>query len=373
MPIPLVLIGIGATTASVGIGKGAKAVYDNSAAKTINASAESVVNTAKETIEYARQRSGSALEYLGAKKIFLLNEDIKKFVAVFEKLKNVQLEDSVGLNELKNFKIDKRTFAELKEMCGFASSILSGTASGTLGGILTAFGAYGAASMFATASTGTAIASLSGVAATNATLAFFGGGALAAGGLGMAGGAVVLGGLVAGPALAILGLVMGAKASANLDNAWSNMAQAQKLAEELQAGASACNAIRRRAFLFLRLLMRLDCLLMPLVFAMEEIVRVKGEDYLAFNAEEKHTVAMAAALVAAIKAALDTPLLTESGALASESEKTADTLKRLVDTKGKVKSLSDATNEVVFCVNCGKKHSADAVFCTGCGKKLKHF
>ena len=45
------------------------------------------------------------------------------------------------------------------------------------------------------ASTGTSIASLSGAAATNATLAFFGGGSLAAGGLGMAGGTAVLGGL----------------------------------------------------------------------------------------------------------------------------------------------------------------------------------
>ncbi|MOA59596.1 hypothetical protein D3C78_1842590 [compost metagenome] len=49
------------------------------------------------------------------------------------------------------------------------------------------------------ASTGAAIAGLSGVAATNATLAWFGGGALAAGGAGMAGGAVVLGGLFAIP------------------------------------------------------------------------------------------------------------------------------------------------------------------------------
>ena len=45
----------------------------------------------------------------------------------------------------------------------------------------------------------TAIASLSGVAATNATMAWFGGGALAAGGSGMAGGMMVLGGIIAAP------------------------------------------------------------------------------------------------------------------------------------------------------------------------------
>ena len=46
-----------------------------------------------------------------------------------------------------------------------------------------------------TASTGTAISTLSGAAATKATLAWLGGGALAAGGLGVAGGTVVLGGV----------------------------------------------------------------------------------------------------------------------------------------------------------------------------------
>ena len=80
-------------------------------------------------------------------------------------------------------------------------------------------GAYGSVGMLASASTGTAIASLSGVAATNATLAWLGGGALSAGGLGMAGGTAVLGGLVASPAIAITGFVMASKAEEALTKA----------------------------------------------------------------------------------------------------------------------------------------------------------
>ena len=49
-----------------------------------------------------------------------------------------------------------------------------------------------------TASTGTAISSLGGAAATKATLAWLGGGALAAGGFGIAGGVVVLGAIGVG-------------------------------------------------------------------------------------------------------------------------------------------------------------------------------
>lgn len=66
---------------------------------------------------------------------------------------------------------------------------------------------WSAVGVLATASTGTAISTLSGVAATNATLAWFGGGSLATGGLGMAGGTAVLGGLVAVPAIIIIGLI----------------------------------------------------------------------------------------------------------------------------------------------------------------------
>lgn len=57
-----------------------------------------------------------------------------------------------------------------------------------------------AVASFGTASTGTAISTLSGAAATKATLAWLGGGALAAGGLGVAGGVVVLGAIGVGGA-----------------------------------------------------------------------------------------------------------------------------------------------------------------------------
>ncbi|MBU1357667.1 MAG: hypothetical protein KKC79_13985 [Gammaproteobacteria bacterium] len=67
-------------------------------------------------------------------------------------------------------------------------------ASGALG-----LGSWVLVSSLGSASTGAAIGGLSGVAATNATLAWFGGGALATGGAGMAGGAAVLGGIIALP------------------------------------------------------------------------------------------------------------------------------------------------------------------------------
>ena len=80
---------------------------------------------------------------------------------------------------------------------GFNSAINVGV--GSIAGGSLAVGSWALVTALGSASTGAAISGLSGVAATNATLAWFGGGALAAGGVGIAGGAAVLSGLFAIP------------------------------------------------------------------------------------------------------------------------------------------------------------------------------
>lgn len=84
----------------------------------------------------------------------------------------------------------------------------AGAIAGTGMGAGTAAGMFVAVSAARTASTGTAIASLSGAAASSSTLAWLGGGSLAAGGMGVAGGTAVLTGIVALPALLAIGGVL---------------------------------------------------------------------------------------------------------------------------------------------------------------------
>jgi hypothetical protein len=85
-----------------------------------------------------------------------------------------------------------------------AADAAKSAAHGAVAGASTAMGAWALAGAFANASTGAAIANLSGAAAQSATLAFFGGGSLAAGGFGVAGGAAALSAIVALPALAVM-------------------------------------------------------------------------------------------------------------------------------------------------------------------------
>jgi hypothetical protein len=319
MPIPLLFIAAGAGTALFGVGKGIKAGIDQKEASDTNKASEYKVEHATNRANESRKNCAEAIDKLGERKVAVLDGSMKNFINEFEKLNHVELSESSGLNELQKFVLDKKAFSDLKQLQGMATSLAGGMASGAMAGALTAFGAYGAAGALATASTGTAIASLSGAAATNATLAFFGGGSLAAGGLGMAGGTAVLGGLVAGPALAVLGIVMGAKASKNLDAANANWAKAKEFEEEMKTAAQLCNGIRRRSAMFNRFLIRLQTVFDPLIYRMTEIIEEKGTDFRDFSDEEKSVVASAMTIAGAIKAVLDTPILDEAGNLTKES------------------------------------------------------
>jgi len=245
MPIPFFLLGIGAAAAAVGIGKGIKAAKDNSDADAYNESSEIAIQLAKENLETALKASNTALESLGRKKLFVVDKSISGFIASFEKLKNVQPEDSAGLDELKKFCLDKQSAVELREMNGYSSE--------------------------------------------------------------------------------------GSKASENLNNARNNYAEAKELAEELLTAAALCHSIRRRSYMFERLLIRLDALFFPLVYGMETIIAQKGDDWNSFSNEDKHTVAAAASIAKAIKTVLNTPILTEDGKLTDESAQVAEEIKPVFD------------------------------------------
>lgn len=107
-------------------------------------------------------------------------------------------------------------FAEFKDVIerlrGLAAGLAGGAAGGAALGAAAAAGTYAAVGAFGTASTGTVISGLSGIAARNATLAWLGGGSLAAGGGGMAAGAASLASIGLAPLAIIPAIVSVRKA-----------------------------------------------------------------------------------------------------------------------------------------------------------------
>lgn len=216
MAIPVIIGGIAVVSALFGAKKG----YD---AHTKNKEAEEIVYNVQQKFEHTREelenekiKLNTSLEEFANFKLMVFATQINNLVMLLKKCKdNVNSSfDSEGIN----FKNDLK---ELEITVSNSLEILSGLGQGISSGALTAMGAYGSVGLLASASTGTAISTLGGAAATNATLAWLGGGSLAAGGGGMALGTAVLGGMVAGPAIAITGFVMDSKAEENLTEAYA--------------------------------------------------------------------------------------------------------------------------------------------------------
>ena len=192
--------------------------------------AQHIYDTSKAKFESQKEKTSKSLEELGKIKISAWSEGMEAFVTSFGTFKNVELNrvettntHFIGYNEepsetLMNIENASMTASEVAK-AGFA-------AVGT--GALVGVAAYGGAMMFGSASTGTAIAALSGAAKTNATLAWFGGGAKAAGGLGMAAGKLVLAGIVVAPILAVAAVIAGVKGKERLEEAKKNTCRGRK-------------------------------------------------------------------------------------------------------------------------------------------------
>lgn len=140
----------------------------------------------------------------------VLERLVEAKVAAYDSLSRIRtLTDSLSIRE-RQFIADEPPVGGVRADLGSVAKSLSAgdvALSALKGGsaaVSTAAGAWALVGAVGTASTGTSIAALSGAAATNATLAWFGGGAVAAGGGGMAGGALVLGGIVAVPAVILM-------------------------------------------------------------------------------------------------------------------------------------------------------------------------
>lgn len=188
-------------------------------------------------------------------------------------------------------------------------------------GAALAFGAYNGTMLLATASTGTAISSLGGVAATNATLAWLGGGSLAAGGYGMAGGMMVLGGIVAGPALAIFGHIVGNKGEAALNNARSNLEQAKTIRDQAELMADKLQAIEQVTLLASKTLSEITSNLRFSTRDMRVIIEEHGDNFQNFSTESKQIVFQSVKFAQLIKAMIDTAILDQDGNLVLSTEK----------------------------------------------------
>ncbi len=181
--------------------KGYDGYQKHSEADEIVKDAEARYELQRESFDAQEETTTSALTTLGEQEL-----EIGKSFEEFSTLADSLLQQlNSGRKKRLEINIPKHDLQKIENYSYTAVGVL-GTATGAgAAGAAAGFAVYGGVMTLGAASTGTAIASLSGAAATNATLAAIGGGSLATGGLGMAGGTAILGASVAAPVLAIAG------------------------------------------------------------------------------------------------------------------------------------------------------------------------
>ena len=193
-------------------------------------------------MEKKKEELNSTLEILVKKKI----EAIKSLKKIKKIAENFKEKDRGSIQEEINDSETKQYFYDVDETIS-AADIAMNTGKGVSAGIGTAVGTWALISTYGAASTGTAIASLSGAAATNATLAWLGGGSLAAGGGGIAAGSAVLGGIVAIPALAITGLFSHLKANKKIKEIEEKIYEVREASYKIKDNISGMEFANKRA------------------------------------------------------------------------------------------------------------------------------
>ena len=163
---------------------------------------KSKLKVAQEEAQAAVNKTNEKIEELGGLTATLYSE-LTNIQEAFDAIRNVSREKKLQYEELKQIRLNWKQQAEKieKDYKGAAvKNAGAGAAGAGVGVTVVTMGptvAMGVAATFGVASIGTAISTLSGAAATNAALAWLGGGALAAGGGGMAAGEAFL--ALAGP------------------------------------------------------------------------------------------------------------------------------------------------------------------------------
>lgn len=311
--IPLILGGIAAASAAHGVKKGIDAAHDFSAAKERSGEASMLSESAQINIKITSERAIDRLEKLAYTKIDVLSGNMTSFVTNFEKIKNVNFQETEGINELKRFGDYRQELLEIKDTTVSVKDLAMGSAASIGGGALLSY-------LTKTTVLGVVTHSgLAGAAATNHTLALLGGGAKAIGGFGMAGGTAVLGGLIAGPALSLAGSIFASQAKTKLNNAESELLQAQAYNEQAINTCIVLNGIMVRASQLNGILKILNEFFRKSIERMCEIIDSSGTDFSKFTVAQKKAIYACVQLALTIKAIIDTTLLNANGELEQES------------------------------------------------------
>lgn len=338
MPLPFLLGALAVGASVLGAGGHLTAKDTNERARRVAEDAQGLYNSAKKSLEQAQDATEKALLKLGYEKKNVLDSSMKVFLNSYEKVKNIELKESVGLDEISNFAIDQQGAIQLRKMTDIYSSTIKSGATGAAAGAVVALAASGSLTVV----TGGLATAGSALLAGEVTAA-----------AGIAGSALSFGAAmtplaaVAAPVVLFTGISASMKADENLEKANAMYAEAEEASEKMKVSETLCNAIAKRSDMFDDLLTDLNSMFAECAGMMAGVIRKKeGRIFKKklslndFTEEELKLMAVTRSLAGAVKSVIDTPILSKDGNIAYESEKTYEqTIEKLPDFNNAVEEV----------------------------------
>ena len=241
MPIPFLLAGLTAGAAVVGLGAQMSAKDVNEKAQRLAKAAEDLYNDSKATLDEAQKQTEQSLLLLGNSKRNVLETSMNQFLDVYEQIKDIEISESIGVEEISNFTLDEQGALEIRQMSNIYHSTFSSGSAGAATGAVIALAASGSLPV------------VTGVLSTAGSALVAGEVGAAAG---LAGSALSFGAAmtplvaIAAPALLFSGISASLKADENLEKAQTMYAEAESAAEEMKTAKLLCEAISKRADMF---------------------------------------------------------------------------------------------------------------------------
>lgn len=320
MPIPFVLGALGVAAGVLGVGGHLSAKDTNEEAQRVSRNARRLYDSEKESLEKKQEETQKVLLKLGYSKKNTLDNSMKQFLEAYERIKTVSVKSSPGLNEISNFTIEQQDAIQLMQMTDLYSSAASGAVAGAATGAVIALAVSGSLTLAVDALSIAGSALSLGLAGTAAGLVGVAGTSLASGLAFTPLAAVVA------PALLFSGFSASSKADENLEKAQAMMEEAKEAVEKMKISETLCDAVAKRAQMYDALLGELEPMFSESVRKLKKILMKKDRAGYKksfhsndFSGKELEVIAVTRSLAGAVKAIIDTPILTDDGKLTDES------------------------------------------------------
>lgn len=345
MPLPFLVAGIAVAAGAIGAGGHLSAKKTNEEAQQISADAKRMYDNAKLSLETSKQKTEEALLALGKRKKKVLSTSVNQFTQVYNKIKKIELKESAGVSELSKFEISPEDALQLQKMADIYESNLSGAAAGAAAGTLIALASSGSlplmAGLLSTAGSAVAIGEL-GMAASLAS---------SAASLSLA--ATPLS-VIAAPVMLFTGIQSSIKADENLEKANVMYSEAKAAVEKMKVSETMCNAIAKRARMYDNLLAELNnmfsestSMLNGVIKKKEGIFKSKKLTSRNFDKYEIQLMAVTRSLAGAVKAVIDTPILSESGEVTENSKEVYDSTRtEIVKFKKEISEIKENNKKI---------------------------